>query len=65
VGQTLANALVNLKRNVTFAMSPSVAVSPQEIMVTTSLNRVLDAMDALQDTCPLIGMLVFFLREVC
>ena len=56
MGETLANALVNLKQNVTFTMSPSVAVSPQEIMVTASLNSVLDAMDALRETCPLIGM---------
>ncbi|KAI0091627.1 hypothetical protein BDY19DRAFT_931436 [Irpex rosettiformis] len=55
IGRSLANALVKLKQNIRFTMSPSVAVSPQEIMVTTSLTRILDAMDTLRENSPLIA----------
>ncbi|KAI0692447.1 hypothetical protein BC835DRAFT_1277730 [Cytidiella melzeri] len=53
VGQTLANALANLKRNMTYNMSQ--AASPQEVLISTSLAGVLNAMNALRGRCPLIG----------
>lgn len=56
LGQTLVNALTTLKQNTTFTLSPSVAVSPGEIIVTSSLNCILNAMNYLRETCPLIGM---------
>lgn len=55
VGQTLVTALTTLKQNTTFTLSPSVAVSPGEIIVTSSLNAILDAMNSVHEACPLIG----------
>ncbi|KAI0825656.1 hypothetical protein BC629DRAFT_1434266 [Irpex lacteus] len=55
IGRTLSDALVKLKQHVRCDMLPSVTVSPQEIMVTTSLTSVLDAMDALRENCAFIA----------
>lgn len=55
VGQTLVDGLIALKHNTNYSISPSLAVPPAEIIITASLNRVLDAMEILKDRCPLIG----------
>lgn len=65
VGHTLVTALTTLKQNTTFAMSPSVAVSPGEIIVTSSLNAILNAMNSLRETCPLIGASFPFGDDLC
>lgn len=56
VGQTFISALTALRSASTSTLSPTVSVSAGEIVVITSLNRVLGAMDGLKDTCPLIGV---------
>ena len=54
-GQVLVASLVSIRQNNPSATVPAVAVSPAEIIIIASLNRVLDAMYALKDTSPLIG----------
>lgn len=56
IGQTFVTSLTALKQSAAPVVTPSVSVSPGEIVVVTSLNRVLDAMDTLRATCPLIGV---------
>ena len=46
------------------ALHPLTAVAPAEIIITASLNRVLDAMHALTAVCPLIGTLYAYLYDL-
>ena len=55
VGQTFITALVALRTTSTSTLSPTLSVSPAEMTIINSLNRVLGAMESLNDTCPLIG----------